>query len=124
MRTSVCLTAWLSRTKNSGIGQQGPISPASRRVRSNPKQAACQPRWLAKLERKYHARDHYPAVSGLQEPELFDDEEQEDDHGTVGVLQVLQHVPEAYGAQRDQVTIGSQLSVVSKNSFELRTESG
>jgi hypothetical protein len=37
-------------------------------------------------------------VSGLQEPELFDDEEQEDDHGTVGVLEVLQYVPEAYGA--------------------------
>jgi hypothetical protein len=88
----------LSRFNHSGIGQQGPISPASRRVRSNPKQAACQPRWLAKLERKYHARDHYPAVSGLQEPELFDDEEQEDNHWPVGVLKVLQHVPQAYGA--------------------------
>ena len=48
MRTSVCLTAWLSRTKNSGIGQQGPISPASRRVRwaelkGSNKLASCLP---------------------------------------------------------------------------------
>jgi hypothetical protein len=45
-----------------------------------------------------HARDHYPAVSGLQEPELFDDQEQEDDDGSAGVQEVLQHVPEAYAA--------------------------
>ena len=82
-------------------------------------QAACQPRWLATLERKYHARDHHTAVSGLQEPELFDDEEQEDNHGTVGVLQVLQHVPEAYGAQRDEIVLSCQLSV---RAFELRTD--
>ena len=30
----------------------GAPSPASRRVRSDPKHVACQPRWLAKLERK------------------------------------------------------------------------
>lgn len=85
------------------------LNPASRRVRGAevnfalPKQAACQPRWLAKLERKFNARDYYPAVSGVQEPELFDDQEQEDDHGPAGVLQVLQYVPQAYAAQRDEV---------------------
>ena len=61
-------------------------------------------------------------MSGVQEQELLDDEEQEDDHGSVGVLQVLQHVPEAHGAQRDQVVFASQLSVLSKNYFELRTD--
>jgi hypothetical protein len=45
-----------------------------------------------------NARDHYASVPGLQEPELFDHEEQKDDHGSSGVLEVLQHLPEAYGA--------------------------
>jgi hypothetical protein len=37
-------------------------------------------------------------VSGLQEPELFDDEEQEDYDRTAGVQKVLQYVPQAYAA--------------------------
>jgi hypothetical protein len=42
---------------------------------------ACQPKRLATLEGEYdNARDHYPPVPGLQEPELLDHEEQEDDH--------------------------------------------
>jgi hypothetical protein len=53
-----------------------------------------------------HARDHYTAVSGMQEPELFDDQEQEDDDGSFGVLEVLQYVQAAHGPQRDQVGTG------------------
>jgi hypothetical protein len=45
----------------------------------------------------HHARDHYPAVSGLQEPELFDDQEQEDDNRASGDVEVLQSLPEAHG---------------------------
>jgi hypothetical protein len=51
----------------------------------------------------HHARDHYPPVPGLQEPELLDDEEQEDHDRPSRVQEVLQHVPEAHAAQRDQV---------------------
>ena len=51
----------------------------------------------------HHARNHYPAVSGLQEPELFDDQEQEDHDGSSGVQEVLQHVPEAHASQGNQV---------------------
>ena len=42
-------------------------------------------------------------MPGVQEPELFDDEEQEDDHGSPGVLKVLQHLPQAHASQRDEV---------------------
>jgi hypothetical protein len=45
----------------------------------------------------HHARDHYPAVSRLQEPELLDNEEQEDDHRASGDVEVLQSLPEAHG---------------------------
>jgi hypothetical protein len=41
---------------------------------------------------------------GVQEQELLDDEEQEDDHGPSGVLEVLQHLPQAHGPQRDEVS--------------------
>jgi hypothetical protein len=44
-------------------------------------------------------------VRRLQRAELFDDEEQEDDHGPSGVQEVLQAVQEAYGAQRSEVSI-------------------
>jgi hypothetical protein len=67
------------------------------------RQAACQPKWLATLEGERNARDHYPPVPGLQKPELFHHEEQEDDHGPPGVLKVLQHLPQAHGTQRDEV---------------------
>jgi hypothetical protein len=100
----VCLTAWLSRFNFRNTGCRD-LNPASRRVRWAEAQGfQTQDKLLASrggwphLKGSHYARDHYPAVSGLQEPELFDDEEQEDDHGTVGVLQVLQHVPEAHGA--------------------------
>jgi hypothetical protein len=42
-------------------------------------------------------------VSGLQEPELFDDQEQEDDNRASGDVEVLQSLPEAHGPQRDEV---------------------
>jgi hypothetical protein len=77
------LTAPLPQN-NSGLAA-GVKSPVSRRVRwvgSQPftQQAACQPRWLAKLEtrRTNNARNHYPAMSGLQKQELLNHEEQED----------------------------------------------
>jgi hypothetical protein len=40
----------------------------------------------------------------VQEQELLDDEEQEDDHWPPGVLEVLQHLPQAHGPQRDEVS--------------------
>jgi hypothetical protein len=43
-------------------------------------------------------------MSGVQEQELLDDEEQEDDHGPARVLEVLQHLPQAHGPQRDEVS--------------------
>jgi hypothetical protein len=67
--------------------------------------SACQSKWLATLEGEdNNARDYYPPVPGLQKPELFDHEEQEDDYGPSGVLEVLQHVPQAHGPQRDEVS--------------------
>jgi hypothetical protein len=41
----------------------------------------------------------------MQKPELLDDQEQEDHHRSFGVRQVLQHVPQAHAAQRDEVEI-------------------
>jgi hypothetical protein len=74
--------------------------------------AACQPRWLATLEGDLsNARNHHTAVPGLQEPELLHDQEQEDDHGSARVLEVLQYLPQAHGAQRDEVSF--QVSVLS-----------
>jgi hypothetical protein len=52
------------------------------------------------------ARDYYVAVRGLQKPQLHDDEEQEEAHGTHGNQEVLQYVPEADGAQRSEITSG------------------
>ncbi len=43
------------------------------------------------------ARNYYHAVPGLQEPQLFDDEEQEDDDRASGDVEVLQYLPEAHG---------------------------
>jgi hypothetical protein len=34
----------------------------------------------------------------MQGAQLLDDEEQEDDHGPLGVLEVLQSLPQAHGA--------------------------
>jgi hypothetical protein len=65
--------------------------------------AACQPKWLAKQGEKPNARNHYFAVSDVQEQELLNHEEQEDDHGPSGVLEVLQYLPQAHGPQRDEV---------------------
>jgi hypothetical protein len=42
-------------------------------------------------------------VRRLQAPELQHDEEQEEDDGADRVQQVLPLLPEAYGAQRDEV---------------------
>ena len=53
----------------------------------------------------HHARVHYPAVSGLQEPELFDDQEQEDDNRASGDVEVLQYVPEAHRPQGNKVRV-------------------
>ena len=44
-------------------------------------------------------------MPGVQEPELFDDQEQEDHDRASGVFKVLQHVPEAYRPQRDEVSL-------------------
>ena len=58
---------------------------------------------IPKLGESPNARDHYPPVSGVQEPELLHHQEQEDHHRPSRVLQVLQHVPQAHRAQRDEV---------------------
>jgi hypothetical protein len=39
----------------------------------------------------------------VQEPQLYDDEEQEEDPGSPGVQEVLSPVPEPYSAQGDEV---------------------
>ncbi len=66
---------------------------------------SCLPAEVAGQTRKEvsNARDHYPAVPGVQEPELFDDQEQEDHDGTSGVLKVLQHLPSAHRPQGNEV---------------------
>jgi hypothetical protein len=66
---------------------------------------SCLPAEVVGQTRKevFHARDHYPAVPGLQEPQLLNDQEQEDHDGSFGVFEVLQYVPAAHGPQRDQV---------------------
>ena len=51
-----------------------------------------------------HARQHHPPVPGLQAPELRHHEEQEEDHGAAGALQVLPLLPQAHCAQGDQVS--------------------
>jgi hypothetical protein len=43
-------------------------------------------------------------VRGLQKPQLHDDEKQEEAHRAVGNEEVLQHVPQANGAQGSEVT--------------------
>jgi hypothetical protein len=53
---------------------------------------------------QHHARDCHVAVRRVQRAELLDHEEQEDHHGTAGVQQVLQALPEAYGAQGSEVS--------------------
>jgi hypothetical protein len=42
-------------------------------------------------------------VPGMQEPELLNDEEQEDDYRPPRVLKVLQYLPQAHGAQGNEV---------------------
>jgi hypothetical protein len=96
------LTAQLSRSKIRNLGSRGLM----------PCVAACQMGgdfclsgellasrggWPNLKGSIHHARDHYPAVSGLQEPELFDDQEQEDDDRASGDVEVLQSLPEAHG---------------------------
>jgi hypothetical protein len=49
------------------------------------------------------AGNHYVAVRGMQEPQLHNDEEQKEALGTAGDQEVLQHLPQADGAQRGQV---------------------
>jgi hypothetical protein len=39
----------------------------------------------------------------MQGAQLLDDEEQKDDHGPPGVLEVLQSLPQTHGAQGNQV---------------------
>jgi len=56
----------------------------------------------------HHARNHYPAVSGLQKPQLLDHQEQEDDDRASGDVEVLQSLPEAHGPQRDKVGLAVQ----------------
>ena len=46
-------------------------------------------------------------MRGVQGAELHDDEEQEDDHGSPRVQEVLQALPEAPVAQGNEVTQGS-----------------
>jgi hypothetical protein len=66
-----------------------------------------------------NARDYYPPVPRVQEPELLNHKEQEDDYRPSGVLEVLQHVPQAHRPQRDEVVFRCPFSVVS---VSLRTE--
>jgi hypothetical protein len=42
----------------------------------------------------------------MQEPQLHHDEEQEEAYGASGNEEVLQHVPQANGAQRSEVVFG------------------
>jgi hypothetical protein len=59
---------------------------------------------IPKLGESPNARNHHLAMPHLQEPELLHHEEQEDDHRPPRVLKVLQHLPQAHGTQRDEVT--------------------
>ncbi len=106
-----------SSDRNFRIGKQGPIAL---RCGVSEDIAASQPRWLATLEGQgglTEARDHYAAGAGVQEPELLDDQEQEDDDGTPGVLEVLQVLPEAHGPQRNQVGLAVQ-AIASRGPIE------
>ena len=58
---------------------------------------------IPKLGELTNARNYYLAMPHLQEPELLHYQEQEDDHRPPRVLKVLQHMPQAHGAQRDEV---------------------
>jgi hypothetical protein len=40
----------------------------------------------------------------MQEPELHDHQEQEEASGPAGNAEILQHLPEAYGAQGSEIT--------------------
>jgi hypothetical protein len=59
--------------------------------------------------RMHHERHHQPGVHRVQTAQLQHDEEQEEDDGTAGVQQVLPFLPEAYGAQGNEVAISSEL---------------
>jgi hypothetical protein len=50
-----------------------------------------------------YARHRDLGVHRLQAPELQHDEEQEEKHGAAGVQQVLPLLPEAHGAQGEQI---------------------
>ncbi len=51
-----------------------------------------------------HARNHHITVQRLQKPELHHHQEPEEASGPAGDAEVLQHVPEAYRAQRSEVS--------------------
>jgi hypothetical protein len=53
-----------------------------------------------------HARHHPFGVRRLQAPQLQHDEEQEEDDGAARVQQVLPVLPEAHGAQGNEVIVG------------------
>lgn len=52
-----------------------------------------------------NARNHYVAVRGVQEPQLHNVEEQEEAYRAAGNEEVLQHMPQANGAQGSEVSI-------------------
>jgi hypothetical protein len=49
-------------------------------------------------------RNYYDAVRRLQRAELFEHQESEDDSGPAGIEEILQALPEAYAAQRSEMT--------------------
>src|SRR5581483_8955469 len=50
-------------------------------------------------------RNRSTAMWRLQRQELLHDQEQEDDHGSSGVQQVLPQVPQAYFSQRSEIGV-------------------
>ena len=74
--------------------------------------------------RRGNERHHSYGVRRLQAPQLQHDEEQEEDDGAAGVQQVLPLLPQAHGAQGDEVSSGHVdviLSTTSRTTSEYRS---
>jgi hypothetical protein len=107
--------AWPDRTsfrKKIQDGQQGPQAlcrgvSGGWASKSSLSKTSCLPAEVAgqfrSIGERDNARNHHPSMPHMQEPELLHHEEQEDDHRPPRVLKVLQHLPQAHGAQRDEV---------------------
>jgi hypothetical protein len=56
--------------------------------------------WIGALN---DARDYHAAVWRLQEPELYDNQEQEEEPGPAGAKEILPNLSASYGPQGSQV---------------------